>query len=142
MTAIPRSLARRFTPQPPRDLFFLDSLAVILALFVGYAFWAATKAAYPLSWGGVWPLVRHALPVTVLAAILSCASLGLYGAGGARAGLREHAAAAVSTAAIAVVVAAWYEGDTPPLAVIAAGVVAAVAAIHLGRRLYWRFTAG
>jgi hypothetical protein len=131
-------LARRFTPQPPRDLFFLDSLAVIVALFVGYAFWAATKAAYPMSWGGIWPLVRHALPVTVLAAILSCASLGLYGAAAARAGLREHAAAAGSAAAIAVVVAAWYGGDTPPLAAVVPGVLAAAALIHFGRRLYWR----
>jgi hypothetical protein len=138
LSAIANSLTRRLLPQPSRDLVFIDALAVTLALFVAYAAWAATKASYPLSWNGVWPPVRHALPISVLGTILSCAALGLYGSGAPLARLRTHVAAIAYATGLVVVAAAWYGGDVPQISVVVVGLIAGSVAIHLGRRLYWR----
>ena len=140
MSAIANNLARRLSPQPSRDLVFVDAAAVTLAIFVAYAVWAAGKASYPLSWDGVWPPTRQALPISALATILSCAGLGLYGAGAPLARLRTHVAAIAYATALVVVVAAWYRGDVPQISVVVVGLVAGSAGLHLGRRLYWRLT--
>jgi hypothetical protein len=138
MSALGSNLARRVSPQPARDLVFVDAAAVTIALFIAYAVWAATKSSYPLSWDGVWPPVRQALPVSALAAILSCAALGLYGSGAPLARLRTHVAAVAYATALVVVIAAWYRGDVPQIGVVVAALIAGSALIHLGRRFYWR----
>ena len=138
MTALDRLARSLGPPVPARDVPFVDALAVLVALSIAYAARAATSATYPLAWSGVEPYVRHALPLCVAAVLLAVAATGLYGAEAASAGLLAHAVpVAYATALVAVAGTVW-GGPFPPTFVLIPGFVAAVAAIHSGRRLYWR----
>ena len=142
MTA-PSRLARFLGPPvPARDVPFVDALAVLVGLSIAYAARAATSATYPLAWSGVEPYVRHALPLCVAAVLLAAAATGLYGAGAASAGLREHAVpVAYATALVGVAGTVW-GGPFPPTFVLLPGFVATVISLYSGRRLYWTRLAG
>jgi hypothetical protein len=134
-----RAWASIDSPQPARDLLFVDAAALLTALFVGYGIRAAVSANYPLAWSGVAPYVRIALPVALCALLLSAAALGLYGDRAVRAGVREHLAAVAYAAAVATVVGVYWGGPaTPTVSVAAVLALCVAAAVYAARRLYWR----
>jgi len=124
---------------PARDLPFVDAVALLAALFVGYAVRAAGSPHYTFDWAGIAPFVRLALPVSLCALILSAAALGLYGERAAKAGLREHLAAVAYAAAVAIGVGIYRGGPSKPTVFVALTLTACLAVSFYGARLlYWR----
>lgn len=134
------TLRRRLGPPlPARDLVFVDALAVVAAVFVFVCAPRIILAVdHPLTWARIWPLVRHAIPLSVTAMLLSAAAAGLYGERAARASLAEQIAPVAYAVAIVIGAFIYYSGASPPVWMLLIGVVAALVLVPLGRWLYWR----
>ena len=139
MSVLRRANRTAASPEPARDLPFVDAVAVLAALLLAYAARAAFGSNYPFEWDSIAPFVRSALPVSVGALLLSAAALDLYGRRAAAADLGAQLAAVAYATAVTALVGIYWGGATPPtLPLVLTAAVCLAVCMHGGRRLYWR----